>query len=57
MDGRPENKPPLNERIRQLADEVAALRRAITEELDWREELRARELDDWNERDEEDFSM
>ncbi|HLI95259.1 MAG TPA: hypothetical protein VKT72_04115 [Candidatus Baltobacteraceae bacterium] len=57
MDGRPENKPPLNERIRQLADELAALRRGITEELDWREELRARELDDWNEDGEEDFSL
>lgn len=41
------NKRPLGERIRNLANDVSALRKAIHEELDWRK-AHAVDLDDWD---------
>lgn len=49
MDRETEDERPLGERIRELSDQVTSLRKAIHEELDWREKSRAIDLDDWDE--------
>ena len=51
MDRDSANKPPLRERLRELAEEVSALRKAIHEELDWREKSHPVDLDDWDDDD------
>ena len=48
MDRETEDKRPLGERIRELSEQVTSLRKAIHDELDWREKSRAIDLDDWD---------
>jgi hypothetical protein len=43
----PDKKQPLGERIRNLGEEVTSLKKAIREELDWREKLRPFDFDEW----------
>lgn len=50
----PDKKQPLSERIKHLGDQVTSLKKAIREELDWREKLRPFDFDEWD--DDEDRS-
>ena len=47
----PDKDQPLRERIRHLGDEVSTLKKAIREELDWREKLRPFDFDEWEDDD------
>jgi hypothetical protein len=42
------NTRPLGQRIRDLADDVSALRKAIHDELDWRQKNHSVDIEDWD---------